>query len=297
MNIMLLGAGFSKNWGGRLASEVWADVFTNGNLQGRERVRKALLKERSFEIVMEDVLTDEMYDAADRQAIITAVTSTFKDMDDLFAQSMFNIIDKTVNYGTLKHFIGKFRGSLIVTLNQDTILEQLLQNWSIPFETPYVQQFAAPKIPDAPSTGTLTAPTSGTIRVLKLHGSHTWRNSVGVPIMVVGKTKREKIAGSWLLTEYQSMFEAAVNAGGVRLLVTGYSFCDDHINEIISTAAAKHQCRVFVWNPHHPLDMLGNSEAIRNGLMGWEPRLMADLIPSTGGIHIADERIFSAFFD
>jgi hypothetical protein len=82
--IILLGAGFSKAWGGRLASEVWADVFTNERVQDRERVREALLKERSFEVVMEDVLTSTAYDDMDRNAIISSVVSRFKRMDYLF---------------------------------------------------------------------------------------------------------------------------------------------------------------------------------------------------------------------
>jgi hypothetical protein len=49
--------------GGRLAKEVWADVFTNSAVQARDRVRQALLNERSFEAVMEDVPTGKAYDS------------------------------------------------------------------------------------------------------------------------------------------------------------------------------------------------------------------------------------------
>jgi hypothetical protein len=291
--MLLLGAGFSKNWGGRLASEVWADVFTNSNVQARERVRNALLKERSFEVVMENVLTEANYDSIDRQAIVASVTSTFKRMYSLFAETMFNAVDKELNYATLRRFLSQFAGSVIFTLNQDTIVERLLQNWSIGFETPYVQQFDAAKIPDE-QPASLPQATSQKIRVVKLHGSHTWINSAGVPVIVLGITKTQTIAGSWLLTEYKNMFEAVLSSGGVKLLVMGYSFRDKHINEIIATAASCHQCRIFVWNPNHPLDMLQEQKAI---LMGWEPRPLADVMPTTsGGIRIADEGVFTEFF-
>jgi hypothetical protein len=169
-----------------------------------------------------------------------------------------------------------------------------LQN-KLLFETPYVQDFAASTISDARPV-TPFAPASGKIRVVKLHGSHTWINKEGVPIMVIGTNKSKTIAGSWLLTEYKNMFEEALNSGSVRLLVMGYSFKDAHVNKAISTAAASHQCRVFVWNPNHPLDMLKGERTICNGLMGWEPRSIVDVMPSAGGISIADEGVFSEFF-
>ena len=104
--MLLLGAGFSKNWGGRLARDVWADLFTNSTVQAQERVRTALLNERSFEAVMEDVLTSTDYDSEDRHAIIKSVTATFQRMDTLFIQKMIRARDKEINYGTLNEFLG-----------------------------------------------------------------------------------------------------------------------------------------------------------------------------------------------
>jgi hypothetical protein len=245
---------------------------------------------------MENVLTEANYDSIDRQAIVASVTSTFKRMDSLFTQTMFNAVDKELNYATLKRFLSQFAGSVIFTLNQDTIAERLLQNWSIAFETPYVQQFDPAKIPDE-RPASLPQATSQKIRVVKLHGSHTWINSAGVPVIVLGITKTQTIAGSWLLTEYKNLFEAALNSGGVKLLVMGYSFRDKHINDIIANAASSYQCRIFVWNPNHPLDILQEQKAILAGLMGWEPRPIAEVMPTTsGGIRIADEGVFTEFF-
>lgn len=295
-SILLIGAGFSKNWGGRLASEVWADVFTNGAVQARERVRKALLNERSFEVVMENTLTDPNYDWEDQLAISGAISTTFKRMDDLFASTMIYAIDKEVNYATLKHLIKRFSGSFIFSLNQDTLLEKLLQHWSVPFATPYVQQIGTAKIPDDRPASAAYQPDARSITLVKLHGSRTWINSEGVPLMVIGVGKARMIAGSWLLTEYRNIFEAALSSGSVRLMVMGYSFADTHINEIIATAASRQQCGVFVWNPNHPLDMLSGQKAILDGLIGWEPRRLADMMPATGVIRTADEGILSEFF-
>jgi hypothetical protein len=119
--------------------------------------------------------------------------------------------------------------------------------------------------------------------------------------MVIGEDKEKKIAGSWLLTEYARVFEAVLNSGGVRILIIGYSFSDDHISKIIGHAVSKHQCEVFVWSPAHPLDTLNagctNTKAILNGLIGWEPRFMADVMPTVGVIQIADDDVLREFFD
>jgi SIR2-like domain len=249
---------------------------------------------------MENVLTKATYDFEDRRAIVESVTATFKRMDNLFIEKMFHAIDKEINYATLRVFMSKFAENSMFTLNQDTILERLLQNWTIAFDMPYVHQFDVAKISDQrPASPPQAA--SQKIRIVKLHGSHTWLNSQGVPVMVLGINKSQTIAGSWLLTEYQNMFEAALGSGGVRLMVIGYSFGDKHINKIIATAVSRHQCKIFVWNPCHPLDMLQEQKqeqkALRNGLMGWEPRRIADVMPAAGaGPRIADNEIFPEFF-
>src|ERR1700688_4807394 len=86
--VLLIGAGFSKNWGGRLANEVWADVFSSPAVQRQLRLRQALLHERSFEAVMEEVLTGADYDAADRRAMVGAVVRTFERMDELYKKTI-----------------------------------------------------------------------------------------------------------------------------------------------------------------------------------------------------------------
>ncbi len=296
--MLLLGAGFSKNWGGRLAKEVWADVFTSRAIQARERVRQALLNEQSFEAVMEDVLTGKAYDSEDRKAIIEAVTGTFRRMDELFAQKMITVTSKRINYATLISFLSRLSGSFLFTLNQDNLIEQLLQLRQITFDTPNVPCHG--QVSDDGPVSPIQ-PSSGSIRLIKLHGSHNWTTSDGTPVMVIGKNKSNLIAGSWLLTKYRNTFEAELKSGGVKIFVIGYSFGDEHVNEIISMAATQHQCKIFIWNPEHPLDMLREPkrQEILHGLIGWEPRLIDEVMPVKGTTQIPDEpnQIFPTFFD
>jgi hypothetical protein len=116
-------------------------------------------------------------------------------------------------------------------------------------------------------------------------------------LMVIGKQKEEKIGGSWLLTEFKNLFEVVLNSGDVRLLVVGYSFADSHINEIIDRAVAQYGCKAYVWDPKHPLELLKENTNILNGLMGWEPRTIPEMMPAVPGqIQIVDEGAFSEFF-
>lgn len=299
---LLTGAGFSKNWGGRLASEVWADVFSNRVVQARDRVRSALLRERSFEAVMHEVLTNDAYDMEDRHAIIEAVTRSFREMDDLYAQKTIISADRTINYGSLKTLLEKFRrtSGYLFTLNQDRLIEMLLENRNISYQTPCVPR-GTRKISDERPTS-LLSDYSTSFNVVKLHGCHTWATAQGFPVMVLGDQKEKQIAGSWLLTDYAGLFADVLNSGGVHLLIIGYSFRDAHINRIISSAVSQHQCKVFVWNPAHPLDALKDplagkeAMAIVDGLIGWEPRSLADTMPAVRTLQIADDQVLSEFF-
>jgi hypothetical protein len=299
--VLLIGAGFSKNWGGRLANEVWADVFSSPAVQRQLRLRHALLNERSFEAVMEDVLTGADYDAADRRAMVGAVVRTFERMDELYKKTIISA-DKAINYATLHNVLRRFQNGAgyLFSLNQDRLLEMLLEN-RISHQMPHVAPGAPHRIPSQ-RPNLLSNAYSISLNPVKLHVCHTWINENGVPVMVIGKQKDAQIAGSWLLTEYENLFEAVLSSGDVRLLAVGYSFRDSHINKIIGDAVSQHQCKVFVWDPAHPLDVLDTTahdayaRTILDGLIGWEPRTIADLMPAVRTIQISDEDVLGGFF-
>ena len=46
---LLTGAGWSHNWGARLAADVWQLVMDHSEVAGNERLRALLLEEGSFE--------------------------------------------------------------------------------------------------------------------------------------------------------------------------------------------------------------------------------------------------------
>ncbi len=56
-NVFLTGAGFTKKFGGYLASEMWALVLNQAEVQQDEGLRRELLDEMDFEKVYDQVLT------------------------------------------------------------------------------------------------------------------------------------------------------------------------------------------------------------------------------------------------
>jgi hypothetical protein len=52
-----------------------------------------------------------------------------------------------------------------------------------------------------------------------------------------------------LLTCYQNEFSAALHRQGAKLMVIGYSFGDQHINEIIGQAADQGSLTLFIVDP------------------------------------------------
>jgi DNA-binding NtrC family response regulator len=45
---ILTGAGWTRNWGGRLAEELWQDLMGHRAVQNNDRLRSLLIGERSF---------------------------------------------------------------------------------------------------------------------------------------------------------------------------------------------------------------------------------------------------------
>jgi hypothetical protein len=73
---------------------------------------------------------------------------------------------------------------------------------------------------------------------VKLHGSVNWMESnTGQRMLIMGGAKTALIGRFPLLKWYQDEFRKALMQPGARLMVMGYSFSDEHINDAIFTAA------------------------------------------------------------
>jgi hypothetical protein len=83
----------------------------------------------------------------------------------------------------------------------------------------------------------------------KLHGSSTWQNNTGAPVLVMGGAKAAELMQHPVLLWYFGRFEEYLSRPDTRLMVIGYSFGDHHINQAITHAADRGTLRVFVIDP------------------------------------------------
>jgi hypothetical protein len=84
---------------------------------------------------------------------------------------------------------------------------------------------------------------------IKLHGSSNWRDARDTRIWVMGTNKRVTLGHFPFLTKLHDLFRQYLSNGPVRLMVIGYSFNDEHVNEMIMCAAERGQLQLFIIDP------------------------------------------------
>jgi len=270
-NLMLLtGAGFTHNFGGFLAREMWSKIFNNPLVQANTEARALLLNDFDFESVYSAKITrgEETI-----KVIREAVEIAYKDLDDTVKNWVFNHDNPTAlntyGLGDLLSFISN-RGSdkgWFFTLNQDLYMERK-NNYRSPgasFGQPSVDQDrgGGVKLVTLPDQAGVekSKNTLNNASYIKLHGSYGWISSHGGNQMVIGKNKANEIDQEPLLKWYFEIFQNLIYEGGKKLLVIGYGFADDHINDILLKGVQEHRLSLYVINPADP-------ETFKNKLWG-----------------------------
>ncbi len=322
--VLLTGAGFSRNWGGRLAREVWEEIFSHPDVQKRPSLRTLLLRTPMFEDALGEITDPRTFDDQDRTVMDLAIKQVFQRMDSEHAATLSSPVPKIDSGGLIGDFFARFysptnRIGYIFSLNQDALTERLAALWasSVPLAVPGIQNlpsaFSPPPPTAPPPLVTLAKPDLGNMRLdgnlnyIKLHGSFLWRPEDGSPGMVLGGGKQIAIGRSPLLRAYHDLFNKILCAGDVRLFVIGYGFQDDHINKIIWTASQSHNAKIFLWDKQHPLQLLKDVPIrepafptrtidLRPYLCGAASRSMAEVFPPTGDKTAEYDRIVSSFF-
>jgi SIR2-like domain len=269
--ILLTGAGFTRNWGGWLASEAFEYLLGCPEIAASREARGLLWRFKDsggFEAALAEVqlrwTRDPRAHQAELDAMQSAIQRLFTDMNAaLLAINAFEF-QQSRDYQVAAALV---RFDAIFTLNQDLLLEHhylndnvsLLSNgrwngYQLPglapspragFEhlhTPAGQQF----MPVAPNEFRVHA---GAQALFKLHGSSNWIERVAGPILVMGGRKEKEIEFHPILNWYMGKFEEMAWAGGTRLMVIGYGFRDAHINRVIEKGANEFGLRLFVIDP------------------------------------------------
>lgn len=152
-NVLLLGAGFTKNFGGLLADEMWAEIFNHEKIQAQSRIKKLMLDDFNYESVYYSILEgfeDKKglfgekgkcikFTAEEQYAIKVVTKSAYEYIDKIlmwhlisFGPECFDHKPKWVNvvYTLLMNFGVTDTNSFIFTLNQDLFIEKFYQNSS-----------------------------------------------------------------------------------------------------------------------------------------------------------------------
>jgi hypothetical protein len=270
-SVLLLGAGFSRNWGGWLASEAFEYLL--GCPQVDADLRTLLWSHRNtdgFEGALAEL--QEQYairkDASSEQrmrALQNAIELMFSDMDKGFE----TLVDFEFHKDSLvQGFLVRF--DAIFTLNQDLLLERHYlerarlsahrrwSGWQIPGmkATPSaggaahtlrssIDHITGKWIPNPPpfSIDKSKQP------YFKLHGSSNWTDESGTQLLVMGGNKVPIIDQFPVLKWYHEQFKEYLSKPDTRLITIGYSFGDLHINRVIRDAAFSGNLGIFIIDP------------------------------------------------
>jgi hypothetical protein len=249
--ILLLGAGFSKNWDGPLATEVTAHLMSR--LQG-DAYLCDLLNRMNFEDVLSQLQTEFLLLGKSKYPLQetrltefeAALSALFDRMNKQFQSRQFEFSND------VSRSFGKFLTGFdaIFTLNQDLRLELdyfRRENVALWHNTRW-QGVEMPGLRPLPHNDPFDRtsmkwrpeePFHNNARMqpcYKLHGSSGWLTDSGQSLLVIGRDKTGTIAQHPILHWSYQQFEDYLNRDDTRLMVIGYGFGDEHINQSLLDA-------------------------------------------------------------
>jgi len=266
--ILLTGAGFTRNWGGWLASEAFEYLLQSRELDAA--LRRELWSDKNrglgFEATLDRLQQEaQRHDpgntvAAQVNTLSSALRGMFTSMDEGLKSAAFEFNND------LKFSVGAFlaRFDAIFSLNLDLLLERRYLpgvNLIHPgkWDGAYSPGIGGP-IPgfnyDAESLISAqrrTLPAEFALRpriqpYFKLHGSQNWIDDAGGRMLIMGGNKAAAIGSHPILKCYAEKFDEYLNRGDTKLMVIGYGFGDPHINEALKKAVAN-ELRIFIIDP------------------------------------------------
>jgi hypothetical protein len=271
-DLLLLGAGFSRNWGGWLADEAFEYLLGAKDMSDDLRNLlwrykddggfEAALTELQNEVVKHSdmPLLEQLPQVEKLAKLEVSIGRMFDDMNRAFVQRPFE-------FGQ-QYSIGRFlaRFEALFTLNQDLLIEHhYIGSSYLPHGdfrwrrciTPGIEQIhdGSTRFVDmqwSPMDDPAMFSFENNVQpYFKLHGSSNWIDtSRGDRVLVIGGNKPGVIDRHPILKWNHEQFKAYLSKPATRLMVIGYSFRDDHINEAIGEAAKRGHLQVFIIDPH-----------------------------------------------
>ena len=263
--VLLLGAGFSRNWGGWLASEAFEYLLGYPHLDaGLKDLLWRNKRSGGFEAALAELQEDHFCSNRTQpeprlKNFQDAILQMFIDMDEAFNSVQFEF-QNHIEY-LVRSFLVRF--DAIFTLNQDLLLERHYLDGNVElssyrhwggWEIPGMKRVTP--IPTGPNNLGKWTPDPSRFNVnprlqpyFKLHGSSNWIDSSSHELLVLGGNKASIIERYPILKWSHDRFMEYLSRPDTRLMIIGYSFGDDHINNVIRRAVAGGNVRIFVIDP------------------------------------------------
>lgn len=320
--ILLLGAGFSRNWGGPLASEMFDSLLQQPEVNVDAQLRQILWQhkdaggfENGLAQVHQDFRNNTVVPEYRRRldAFQTSIDRVFADMDRGFSARPsweFTNQREQMLLGALVKF------GAIFTLNQDLLFERFYFNDNVMLESrqrwngvimPGVREQHDGSFPYDPGKSRWTPLPKSDFKVedrfqpyFKLHGSWRWDDGTGQQVMVMGASKALVINRHPVLAWYQSEFERRLR-GDTRLMVIGYGFNDPHINDTLLKVAEAGTLQMFIIDPlgvdvaHPDRNLpLKRQNPFQNVIRGSSRRSLGEIFGSDTVAHIGITRFLDS---
>lgn len=130
--VLLTGAGFSKDFGGYLATEMWSVIFSQPEIENHSELRKHLLSQLNYELADSEVMLSDTFNEEVKKDFTKAVGRSYQQMHEAFYMSEVRIPAT----GVCKAIVSAFAGTgasergFVFTLNQDLFMERFFTNGS-----------------------------------------------------------------------------------------------------------------------------------------------------------------------
>lgn len=291
--ILLLGAGFSRNWGGWLASEAFEYLIGSTGLN--QTLRNKLWHDKKLGKDFEATLADLQLaspsgkKSEDLKQLESALITMFGDMNRAF-DGLKNGLDFSnyVERGVTK-FLSRF--DAIFTLNQDLLLERHYNSGNMAIGSshsgwylPGIKQSFGSTLGSKSYGSVHVGTTDNDFRdhknlqpVFKLHGSSDWLLENNENLLVMGGNKKGEIGRHPVLKWYSDKFNEHLEAPNTKLMVIGYSFRDEHINAVIQKFAANRDASIFLIDPEG-VDIVDKNRGMKRGPNIYVPDSFAEKI-------------------
>lgn len=308
---LLLGAGFTKNFGGLLGEEMWNLIFKQPVIQSSGTLKSLMLRDPgwNYERIRQTMKHGpQSLPIEDVRRYEQAVQQAYSNLDRIIGSANH---EHPINISKLhKELIERFRGTerepgIIFSLNQDLWFERKWdENRSLVLpgilrggKTVDIGQGRRKNYPLL-SEDFLQLPTReelksnpienglGNLALIKLHGSIDFLSALnkGEKSMVWGVEKKGLIVAEPLLDAYFGLFRKTLETDKLKLLVIGYGFGDSHINELLNAQATKGNLKIYVTAPTKPKEFIDSvlqryKFDLKPFLGGFFPYSLKDVFP------------------